>query len=860
MWNRFRSWLNNTPIDNPIERRQAPLLQVMLIGILIAATLALLNILVAPVTPGRRLLGVMVNTLYILCATSGLAALRRGRFRLGVLIPTIGTALILGMFLIAVGMHHGAPFMIVFMIPTILAGLLTGQPGIFVVIGIGIMTMAVMLTLEQAAPALTGFVPVGDSTSTVAVVFILVTSLTGLFLDRFGHTLRATLAEALAREQALEHSRAALEARTSALEHEMSERLHIETALRESEERLRILATASHLFAEGLTNDNVLFERIARTIAESLHDYCGIRMLSADGQWLNTVALYNATGESLDALQTIMAAAPVPIAALPSLWQTMQEDRALLMPALDPEQIQSTLSPEARPDMTHINDYDRLIAPLRVGGQPIGVIGVTHKRVSGLPYGEDDLRLVQELADRAALAISNARLYQELQQSHAALEERVAARTIELADANATLHWEATQASARATLSRALAEAGRDLQPLFDTIAQQIATLLGNTCVLSILSADRLWMQPVASHNVDAERQALLGSLLAGAPNRADTGWSAPLVATGQALLLPHLKASDMRAQLDPHYHQYLETVDAVSLLIVPVRAHGTLLGMLTALRDQAEQPYTIDDQALLQDLADRAGLAIENARLFSEVELARYEAERANQAKSIFLTSMSHELRTPLNAIIGFTSTLLMKLPGPLNADQEKQLTTVKRSAQHLLNLINDLLDLATIESGKVELKLERMVCQAVIDQVVTTLRPLAEQKGLRCTVVALGEEIIITSDRRMLSQTLINLLNNAIKFTDRGEVEVTLAREEMDGRSCVTIRVRDTGIGIAPEDHAKLFQEFGRISSKAVRAREGTGLGLRLSRQFATLLGGTITLASELGSGSTFTLVLPG
>jgi signal transduction histidine kinase len=875
MWNSFRCWLNSAPIGDPIERRQAPMLQVMLIGIVIAATLALVNIQFAPVTTGRRLLGIAVNTFYIVCGASGLVAMRRGHFRLSALIPTIGSALILGLFLIAVGLRNGAPFMIVFAIPITLAGLLTGRPISLLVIGIGVATMLVMLILERVAPALTGFVPVGDSTSTIAVVFILVTSLVGLFLDRFGHTLSATLTEALARERELEQSRAALEARTGQLEREIGERKHTELALHRSTERLRILAQASRVFAEAGAEGSMLFERIARTIAESLHDYCGIRMLSADGQWLTTVALHNAAAEPLDPLQTAMVAAPVPVAAIPSLWQTMQGDQALLMPPLDPTQIRAAFPLEVQPDMRQLNDYDRVVAPLRINGQPIGVIGVTHKRSSGSPYGEDDLRLVQDLADRAAMAISNAQLYQQLQQSHTALEARVAARTTELADANATLQRQAEQAGALATMSRALAEAGRDLQPLFDTIAQHVARLIGDTCVLFVLSADRQWIQPVAAHNADANRNALIHRLLAGAPNRADVGWSAPIVATGQPLLLPHISAADMRAQLDPRYHAYLETVDALSLLIVPLRAHGTLLGMLMALRDRPDRPYGEDDQALLQDLADRAGLAIENARLFAEVEQARNEAERASTAKDAFLASMSHELRTPLNAILGFTGTLLMKLPGPLTAEQEKQLTTVQRSGKHLLNLINDILDLAKIESGRVELRSERVVCQAVIDEVLTALRPSAEQKGLRCAVVAPVEPIIIASDQRVLSQILINLVNNAIKFTDHGEVVVSLGRQTKDERprtkegsdetlvlgasSFVTFTVRDTGMGIADEDQAKLFQEFGRVNSDAVRAREGTGLGLRLSRRLAELLGGTITLTSELGSGSTFTLALP-
>ena len=218
----------------------------------------------------------------------------------------------------------------------------------------------------------------------------------------------------------------------------------------------------------------------------------------------------------------------------------------------------------------------------------------------------------------------------------------------------------------------------------------------------------------------------------------------------------------------------------------------------------------------------------------------------------------MSHELRTPLNAIIGFTGTLLMKLPGPLTPDQEKQLGTIHASGKHLLSLINDLLDLAKIESGKVELKLERTSCRDVINEVALALAPLAETKGVRFDVQLPREEIAVRTDRRALHQIVINLANNAIKYTERGAVDIELARPRENGRLLTDIRVTDTGVGIREEDQVKLFQAFTQIDASTIRRYEGTGLGLHLSQKLAALIGAHISFHSEYGAGSTFTLTL--
>ena len=281
------------------------------------------------------------------------------------------------------------------------------------------------------------------------------------------------------------------------------------------------------------------------------------------------------------------------------------------------------------------------------------------------------------------------------------------------------------------------------------------------------------------------------------------------------------------------------------------------LIGTITIYRLELK-PFTQKQIALVETFADQAVIAIENVRLFNEIQHKNHQLQLASENKSQFVSSMSHELRTPLNAIIGLTDMLVTNAAGFGTEKATEPLQRVHRAGTHLLGLINQVLDLSKIEAGKLELNPQTVQLAPLIDEVVGTARQLAGQNKNRLVVEAQDNLGALTVDPMRLRQILLNLLSNACKFTKQGEVALK-ARKVANGRDFIELAVADTGIGMTAEQQAKLFEEFTQADATTAQHFGGTGLGLAITRKLARMMGGDVTVASEPGKGSVFTVRLP-
>ena len=475
----------------------------------------------------------------------------------------------------------------------------------------------------------------------------------------------------------------------------------------------------------------------------------------------------------------------------------------------------------------------RMVVPiqmLRAGAQRIGG-GDLSQRIS-IKTGDELEGLADQFNDMA----------NRLQESYSGLERKVEMRTRELAQSVEELR-------ALGEVSQAV-NSTLDLQTVLDTIVAK-AVQLSSTDAGTIFVFDEASRRIRGSRQLRHERGADRGVPAApcGAVRLADA-------------VRPRLRQAVQDADLrNPSVLPQTESLQKIVLeagylarIFIPLLGADRIVGALVVRRKAAgEFPKSTID--LLQTFAAQSVLAIQNARLFHEIQVKSHELEVASQHKSQFLANMSHELRTPLNAILGYTELILDSIYGDVPERMRSVLERVQSNGKHLLGLINDVLDLSKIEAGQLKLSLEDYSIRDVVHSVFTVVEPLAEEKHLALKVELPDDLPVAHGDERRLTQVLLNLVGNAIKFTDSGEVVIKAAASN----GHYTLSVQDTGPGISPSDQVKIFEEFQQADSSSTKTKGGTGLGLSIAKRIVELHGGRIWVSSEPGSGSTFFIDVP-
>ncbi|MDZ4342871.1 MAG: ATP-binding protein [Candidatus Binatia bacterium] len=478
-----------------------------------------------------------------------------------------------------------------------------------------------------------------------------------------------------------------------------------------------------------------------------------------------------------------------------------------------------------------------LLASLFLARRVVRPVSILREGVERIGTGDLSYRLDLKTGDEIeVLADEFNKMTSQLQESYAGLEQKVEDRTRELTES-------LEQQTATSEILGVIAGSPTDIQPVLNVVAERAARLCE--------AEDAIIFRVVGDHH---ERVAKYGSIPAPEfPVPITRGFPG-----GRAIIdRQTIHIHDIEAVLDTEYADVKaiqKEIGQRTVLATPLLREGVAIGAIV-IRRLDVRPFSDKQISLLKTFADQAVIAIENVRLFQEIQEKNEQLETANRHKSQFLANVSHELRTPLNSIIGFTRIVQRKTEGQIEKLQKDNLQKVLISSEHLLSLINQLLDLAKIEAGRMEAYTETFKLDEIIRVATTTVEPLLKTGQVKLVTEIAPDIPPLKTDRDKLKQAMLNLLSNAAKFTEQGEIKVAAWRDD----GMLKLTVSDTGIGMKQEALAMIFEEFRQADMSSTRRYGGTGLGLAIVKKFINLMGGEIVVESEVGKGSTFTITMP-